>query len=378
MKNALSITLVRQTFSRFGGAEKILSRITGEFRNRGITVNLIARQWENADGLNVWQCNPFYIGRLWRDFSFTRASCRLIQQQRAGLVQSHERIPCCDVYRAGDGVHRVWLAQRRRVLNPFRRLLQALNPYHTYTCYREKKLFLSPRLKAVICNSRMVKNQIMRIFGLPEQMLHVIYSGVDHAAFHPDLKAQRTAVLRELGVDAAKTIYLFVGSGYERKGLAQLLKALAALPAHAHAIVIGKDKKIKYFMRLAARLNVTARVSFLGPRPDVRPYYGAADCFVLPTLYDPFPNVALEAMAAGLPLITSTASGAAELIQNGVNGFSCDALDGASLLDAMRHCLDRQQCTKLGHAARDAVLPLSLEKMSGQLIALYEGLLHAR
>jgi UDP-glucose:(heptosyl)LPS alpha-1,3-glucosyltransferase len=291
------------------------------------------------------------------------------------LVQSHERIACCDIYRAGDGVHREWLAQRRRVLGPLSRLGIALNPYHRHVLAAEKKLFASPQLKAVICNSIMVKEEIQRHFGLPEEKLHVIYSGVDLDAFHPRLReCHRSAVLAQFHIPADATVFLFVGSGFERKGLATALRALACLPASSHLLVVGKDKKLEQFRRLANRLGIEARVQFLGGQESVQPFYGAADALVLPTLYDPFPNAALEAFACGLPVITSTKSGAAELIREGENGFVRDALDVAGFVVAMRQ-VATQGIAPYRMFSRDTVAALSPSAMSNRLFALYRDLL---
>ena len=95
----------------------------------------------------------------------------------------------------------------------------------------------------------------------------------------------------------------------------------------------------------AARLGIADRVHFPGPQTDVKPFYGAADCFALPTLYDPFPNAALEALASGLPIIVSRQCGAAELVREGFNGFVVDALD----VDALARVDERR-----GHARRRA------------------------
>jgi hypothetical protein len=98
-------------------------------------------------------------------------------------------------------------------------------------------------------------------------------------------------------------LILFVGSGYERKGLPTLLQALAAMERRdARLWVVGRDKQETLMRKLAQTLGIDQRVMFLGGQSDVRPFYGAADVFALPTLYDPFPNAALEAMASGLPL----------------------------------------------------------------------------
>lgn len=372
----LNIALVRQRYTAFGGAERFVERAMQALHAQGARLTVVTRSWPGNDENSALICNPFHLGNLWRDWSFARCVCRTLQQHDFDLVQSHERIACCDVFRAGDGVHREWLKQRQRTLGAVAKLGIALNPHHRYVLAAERKLFASPRLKAVICNSLMVKEEIRAYFGVPEDKLRVIYSGVDTEAFHPRLKAQHRQALRwQYAIPPHAPLFLFVGSGFERKGLAALLQALAGLPADSRLLVVGKDKKAADFKAAAARLGLAQRVDFVGAQQDVKPFYGAADAFVLPTLYDPFPNAALEAFACGLPVVTSLKSGAAELIANGNNGFVCDALDVAALTDAMSQLLDADRAAAMGAAARVAVEPFDLEKMGSALLSLYNSLL---
>ncbi len=372
---SLSIALIRGRYAEDGGAERFIARALAALQDQEVRVTLITREWPAGAGFDVLVCNPFYLGRVWRDLGFARCVCRKLAQKKFDLVQSHERIACCDVYRAGDGVHREWLRQRRRVLGWPRRLAIALNPYHAYVKAAEKALFTSPRLRAVICNSLMVKEEIRRYFGVAEEKLHVIYSGVDTDSFHPDLKKHRMAVRSRYGIPPDATLFLFVGSGFERKGIPILLEAMAALSESTHLLVVGRDKKLNKYRSRARRLNMERRVHFAGSHPDVGPFYGAADVLVLPTLYDPFPNVALEAMASGLPVITSLKCGAAELIENGKNGFTCDALDKAGLVQAMRRLTSKEEQEAQGKAARRTVESMNVADMANKLRGLYMSLI---
>ena len=160
------------------------------------------------------------VGNLWRDWSFARAARKAWRREHFDVVQSHERIPGCDVYRAGDGVHRRWLELRRAAAGPLERLGIALNPYHRYVCRAEKRMFEHPRLRAVICNSKMVRDEIRRGFRVAPEKLHVIYNGVDLEHFHPRQREQlRGAARAELGCSPRDTVFVFVGSGFSRKGL---------------------------------------------------------------------------------------------------------------------------------------------------------------
>jgi UDP-glucose:(heptosyl)LPS alpha-1,3-glucosyltransferase len=368
---APSVAFVRQRYAHDGGAERFVSRALDALRSRHVSLTLVTREWRGGEGFEVIACNPFYLGRLWRDWSFARAVCRELEKRSFDLVQSHERLSCCDIYRAGDGVHREWLKQLARVRGPFGRLGIALNPYHHYTKRAEKKMFTSPRLRLVICNSKMVRDEIRRCFAVPEEKLRVIYSGVDTEAFHPHLKRHRAEIRTRYGIPQDAALFLFVGSGFERKGLAVLLQALARIPPGAWLLVVGRDKRLARYERLARALGVGGHTCFLGSQSDVKPYYGAADALVLPTLYDPFPNVALEAMACGLPVITSLSCGAAEIITPGANGYVCDATDAGALAERMTALVTCDDRERWRQAARATVEPLTLEAMSRALNDLY-------
>jgi UDP-glucose:(heptosyl)LPS alpha-1,3-glucosyltransferase len=321
--------------------------------------------------------DPFYVGSLWRDLGFARAVCREVGRARLALVQSHERLLCCDIFRAGDGVHAVWLEERMRAMSSLKRLGVHINPHHRYILSIERRLFKSPWLSAVICNSKMVRDEIRERFSFPEEKLHVIYNAVDSESFSPELRTHRQAVLDRHRIPSDATVYLLVGSGFERKGVATAIEALGELPPPAHLIVVGRDRHLRHYARLARELRLSGRVTLAGPQIDPRPYFGAADVFVLPTIYDPFPNAALEAMACGLPVITSTKSGAAELVLEHDCGFVCPSADVAGLAAHMRVLLDPVQRERFGEHARRAVLPLTAASMTLQLVLLYKELLAA-
>ena len=371
----MRLALVRQRYSAYGGAERFVERALTALRAQGVAITVFAREW-TGDAESVVRCDPFHVGRLWRDWSFARAVCADLAHRSFDLVQSHERIACCNVYRAGDGVHAQWLENRRAVLGPVGRLGVTLNPYHRYILAAERRLFESARLRAVICNSCMVRAEIRARFGVAEAKLHVIYNGIDLEAFHPGLReAHRAAVREKLGIPQQALVHLFVGAGFERKGVFRLLEAFArSTRSGAHLIVVGRDKQQARAQKLASSLGIASFVHFAGGQTDVRPWYGAADSFVLPTLYDPFPNAALEAMACGLPVTTTRQCGTAELIEEGVNGFIVDAL-AVDALAAVLESLDVATALEMGRNARHRAEALSLESMAERLLALYRSLI---
>lgn len=370
------IALIRQKYNAAGGAERFVSRAIQALTANGAEVTLLTRRWEAIEGMRTIKVDPFYIGNVWRDWGFARAVAKTLEQHRFDLVQSHERLDCCDLYRAGDGVHREWLRQRARHAGWGARVSMRLNPFHAYNQAAERRMFESARLKAVICISEMVKQDILRHFRIDPAKLHVIYNGIDTERYHPRLKAEyRGPVRQSLGIGEDELVLVFVGAGYERKGLATLIRAVHAAKLPVRALVVGKDKHEARYRRLAQQLGVADRVHFLGAQRDARPYYAAGDAFVFPTIYEPFGNVHLEAMAIGLPVIASRAAGGAEFITPGENGEVCEAGDVAGFAAAIDRLESVAHCARLGEAARARVEPYTLARMADEMAALYRRLL---
>lgn len=378
----MKIAIIRQRYNPYGGAERFVERALGALAIEGAEVTLITRSWDGAprEGFRQVICNPGFShllgGRVARDRSFASCAQGAMKDGGYDITQSHERIPGCMIFRAGDGVHAAWLDHRARVLSVPQQLIQRFSAYHRYIIGAERAMFEHSALKAVICNSQMVANEIEDYYGVDRKRLHVIYNGVDTEFFHPGLADEFRSQTRRLsGIPAEAPLLLFVGSGFERKGVPQLLRAFAlARNRTAHLVIIGADRRLKAMCALADKLGLAGRVHFTGPLKDVRPWYGAADGFVLPTLYDPGPNAALEALACGLPIVTSTTCGAREWVRPDENGWVVDAVDEVALSVRLDDLSILSSSIAARAAARDIAAQLTLAAMSDRLLALYHDL----
>jgi UDP-glucose:(heptosyl)LPS alpha-1,3-glucosyltransferase len=383
--SALSVAVVRARYNPFGGAERYTQRAMAALGAAGVQLTVIARRWPTGplEGLPVrltlLKVDPFHIGSLWRDWSFARGVRQVLRSHRFDLVQSHERVAGVGLYRAGDGVHAAYLEQRRRVLPGWRAAALSLDPHHRWVLREERAMFTHPALRAVICNASAVLEDIHRRFGVPRERLHLLRNGLDLERFAPPSAEQREQSRRRFGLAAQATAFAFVGSGFERKGLAAALAALAAMPgrqgAHAVLLVAGADRRLQRYRRQAAALGLGDRVQFLGGLDDVRPVLWAADGFLAPALYDPFPNAALEGLACGLPVIASPTCGVGELIEPGVNGFVHDALDVAAIAGAMAQLAAQPADGAMRRAARASAMPWTLEATAQSLLTLYRQVL---
>jgi UDP-glucose:(heptosyl)LPS alpha-1,3-glucosyltransferase len=239
-------------------------------------------------------------GRSPRAFADALVAAR--PRDRCDVLFSLERVWECDCYRAGDGVHRAWLERRGRGWQAwFRRW----NPKHRQLLELEEALLGRGGARQIIANSEMVRREILENYGGDPGRISVIYNGLPASAF------QAPEGIRE----ARDFVVLFAGSGWERKGLRRLVEAVETLPEsiEPRLLVAGRGNP-----RSLGR--VSSRVRFLGPVADMAAVYATADVFALPTLYDPFSNACLEAMAAGLPVITTDANGFGEIIDPGKTG----------------------------------------------------------
>jgi UDP-glucose:(heptosyl)LPS alpha-1,3-glucosyltransferase len=378
------IALVRGSWNPAGGAERFVQRIAQALAGRGVELTVIARKWPRSGEFGLpeqvrrVELDGFHLGRRWRDRAFARAVRDTVAREGFDLVQSHERIPGLPLYRAGDGVHRQWLALRGRKSGWWRRLGDALSAQHRALLRTERAMFQHPALRCIVCNSEMVRDEIARHYGVAPGKMVVIRNGIDLQRFRPPAAAERAAARERFGWPQDRTVFLFVGSGFERKGVEGALRAFATgdLRDRALLVVVGHDKHLSRYEKLAATLGVAASVRFTGPQGDVLPYYHGADAFVLPTLYDPQSNAVLEAMACGLPAITTTGCGVAELLSP-QSGHVVDAFDVPALARAMADLLAPEHARALGAAARRAMEPYGIERMTDDYLALYARLLGA-
>jgi len=370
----VKLAIIRQRYTPFGGAERFIENALAALRQQDdLEVTIITREW-NAQphtAQRVVLCNTFHLGRVWRLWAFARAACKAVSDGGYDLVQSHERLGCCDIFRAGDGVHREWLRQRDRILPAWRRALTRLSLFHQLGLWQERRMFASPHLKVVIANSEGVKADILRHYSHTRARIEVIYNGVDLHRFHPGVKdAFRQDARANLDIPFDAPVLLFVGSGFERKGLATALRALALLSEATHLVVVGKDRQQRRYETLAQRLGLAHRVHFAGPQTDVRPYYGLADVFVFPSLYDPFPNAVLEAMACGLPVIVSQTCGSADFLPDA----ALDALEVEAWAQAIAAALAPERHAAMAAHSRRIAETLSLDAMAARMAAVYAAL----
>lgn len=338
-KILVKLAIVRKRFASAGGAEQFIVDTTNALAELGVEVTLIS---EGSDGVGELGARLIKLpvskgSRSHRYRTFQAAVDHALAQRSFTLVQSHERILNADIFRAGDGVHAAWVERLKRSRPWWRRLAMDYDPLHQLLMDTERRMARETDM-VFVANSELVARELRDWLDVPQERLRVIENGVDLNRFRPATTEERSAARAQLGVDDGPVV-AYVGSGFERKGAFQLVRALADRRLRdVKAVIAGRDKAQQSLMRLVNDLRLSKRVVVAGPVGDVRQILHAADLFVLPTLYDPMPNAALEALASGLPVVTTPDAGIAEaIVETGAGRVS--AREPEALADAIHRAL---------------------------------------
>jgi UDP-glucose:(heptosyl)LPS alpha-1,3-glucosyltransferase len=312
----MRVGLICRPFSFHGGVETATAGLLGALRHAGHDVELIStRRQRSVPGLVVRRVPTLRHPSVLRLISFAVATRAAAARHGYDLVQSHERVLRQDLYRAGEGSHAGYLeAMGRRGAG--------VNPYHRLVLALERRIFQLRIARHVVAISRQGKEEIERRYGTDPEGVTLIYNGVDLERFHPDNRGQHRRPTREaLRIPEGAWTVLFVGSGFERKGLAPLLEAFARVADAGSRLVVAGKGDVARYQSLAAGLGIGERVIWTGPKEEVERLYAAADAVALPARYEPFGNVHLEALASGVPVLSSARAGGSEIVCRGENGW---------------------------------------------------------
>ncbi len=315
---------------RRGGVERVMVECANFLSKRGHQVSVIAAEFDPsvlAPSIEKVQVNASSRVPLLRLARFARKS-------PAALGALH---PPADVQAAfgvicpPDGVlwlqsvHRAWIEISQRERNFTGRAKQWINPIHPYLLARERWYFAGRRYRRLIALSEAVKQDVMRFYNVPPEDIDILPNGYNPAEFNAGRRAtERDSVRAELGYSRSDRVVIFVANELERKGFGPLLRAMAKIKDDSlRLLVVGRVMPGGYLPEITA-LGMADRVKFVGPSSDVGRYYAASDVFALPTTYEAWGLVIVEAMACGLPVLTSRLAGAAITVQEGTTGELLD------------------------------------------------------
>ncbi len=276
---------------------------------------------------------------------------------------------------AAGGCHCAYLRVKNAGMTLLERLIVWFNPLDYLIMALERHYYVPGRIQKIIANSNFNKQGILSQHDIPEDMVAVIHNGVDSQYFSPENRQRHRDISRhEFGFSSQDLVILFIGSNFRRKGLYILMDALLEGGISQmdrmgiKLLVVGHDE-VKNRHKYS---EIISRTVFPDTSGDVIKFYAAADIFITPTVFDPFANTTIEAMSAGLPVITTESDGVSDIIEDSVNGYFLSSTDKPEhLLERIVELTNEKTRGEIGYKARNAVLGYSWEMNIKEQIDLY-------
>jgi UDP-glucose:(heptosyl)LPS alpha-1,3-glucosyltransferase len=351
------IALAHKRLDLSGGTERDFFRTAEGLRDLGHEVHLFCGEFgiPAPRGTFAHRVPVLPLGRTARLLSFAVRGPLAIRSYRCDVVVGFGRMIRQDVVRSEGGSHLVFLEKIKRGEGKMRRLWHEVSVYHRAVLAVERRQFGAGNYKTILAISEEVKRELMATYGVPEEKIAVIHSGVDHERFHPGNRAgARERVRKKWGIPAAASVALFVGNGFQRKGLDRILRAWESETlSDVRLLVVGDDAGRNRYVSWAQRA-APGKIVFAGRQDAVEDFYAAADLLLLPAFQEAFGNVVLEALASGIPVVTSRTVGAAEVLTGDLKeGILSDADDRHELARRILRMLEGARSSNLQRAARE-------------------------
>jgi len=374
-----------------GGAETSTMQFAGHLARLGCEVHVVTGSYmPSTPDVRIV---PVRVGRVfkgWRTGLFAHRAARYVREAGYDIVHAITPCPAADIYQPRGGTVPEMLARNLAVYaTPGRRwakhMAQRLRlKYHVLERLERRLLSRRPP-PIVIAISDYVTDQLRRHYRFDPAFIRKIFNGVDpDQAGDDQRRSDRASVRRQYGLTQADLVLLCVAHNFKLKGVARAIEALRVAvhgeqPTHPDRgrlmlVIVGRDNPTRY-ARLANQLGVNNRVIFAGATDRPLAFFHAADILIHPTYYDPCSRVVLEALAAGLPVITTRFNGAAERIEDGRHGYVVDSPDDVTSIAArIRALSDAQHRLNCAHNARAAVAGISMRDHARHAYELYREL----
>ena len=362
---------LRDFSKKRGGAERYLADLCTRMAAEGHEVHVFAEHRnEEYPGIYFHSVKTIPFPKSLQLLSFAMRATKEMQNGDYDITFGVGNTLKADVLQPHGGVHWVWLWRSLRAYdNPILWMMKflgrVLSPKQWVNGWIENAPYKRDSLQKIVAISDMVKQDMMKWYQVPEGRIAVVYNGVDIEHFHPRNRRYREEIRKRHGI-GNEWVILFVSNNFRMKGLGFLIKALAKIKKASHApfklLVLGRDHQ-DFYLRLAKGMGIFEEVVFVGSTDEPETYYGASDLLVHPTFYDACSLTVLEALASGLPVITTRWNGASGIITQGQEGFVIsDPRDDQILAEKILFFLDREKMERASMAARRLAEFYSVEK----------------
>ena len=361
----MKIALVHQRFTLQGGTERYVVGLACHLSERGHDVHVFSTKVDpvlaGIRGLHFHEMWVPPVGGLLRLLATWVVTQILVKRGEFDVVHGFGRTTGSHIHRLGGGCHRTYLGGLlARTRAGWKTWLVKMSPRHGWLLWLERRQLTDRRVHRLQLVSEASRRELLTHYPSSADRLEVIHNGVDTQRFHPKNRPLFfTEVRAQVHLVPEDTVMLLVASDWERKGLDTALKVLAQLRdvPDLKLLVAGEDRRFDEFADLARQLGVVEQVHFAGAVERMERVYAGADLLLLPTRYDPFANVTLEALASEIPVVTTSTNGAAEVLRDCVAvRVVDDPEDVDGMAAAVREFLEHPDQTGLRVAARETAL----------------------
>lgn len=368
------IALLKSGSKNRGGLEKYAGRIAAGFAARGAQVAYLCTG-ELPPPIPGVHFHSFPI-KSWFSFRkielFDAAVETWLKEHATDLIFSLDRTRQQTHLRAGNGVHAAFLQSRILTEGKMKYYLSLANPLHRKILSIEKQALSNPKLQKIFTNSHMVSREIQTYYSVDPSKIEVIHNGVEWKEMQTPFglwEEARKKAFEDYQLDPHLFHILFIGHGYLRKGLDVLMEALKQWSfKEFHLSIVGNEKRLDAYMNKAKELNMTHQVRFFGPQKNTIPFYQMGDVLAIPSFYDPFANVTLEALAMGLFVISSKSNGGHEILTKQNGAIIEDLQNPESILKALNTALQHKKTKQSAIRIRQSVSHLDFSQQLTKLL----------
>jgi UDP-glucose:(heptosyl)LPS alpha-1,3-glucosyltransferase len=372
MKIALGI---REFLPEKGGAERYCYDLMQYLADKGLEVHIYSAAFPERDRRLCFRQVPIIPHpKSLQVLSFALNCRQMMRKEQFDCIMGVGDTLYADLLQPHGGVHWRWFWRGLEgYRKPFPWIFKFIGRSLSFKQWAKGIIEDAPYAKAkkVIAISEMVRRDIVDYYGISEGRMTVIYNGVDTERFHPRNRRYREEIRSYYGLGSKDLLLLFVSHNFRLKGLRYLIQALALIKRkreNVKLLVIGRDRAEPY-RRLAKKLGYGVDVLFAGGVRDLARYYASAGILVHPTFYDPCSLAVLEALASGLPVITTRRNGAGGIIEDGLEGFVLDdPRDVETLAEKILYLADPIRLKKTSAAARRLAVKFSQKRSYQKLL----------
>ncbi|OGP54810.1 MAG: hypothetical protein A2Y65_12065 [Deltaproteobacteria bacterium RBG_13_52_11] len=355
----MKIALGMRDFSpEKGGAERSMAELMGFLSKAGHEVHIFSHRFgQVANSLFLHRVPVIPFPKSLRVLSFAWRCDHMMKSEDFDVIIGVGNTFQADLLQPRGGVHWSWFWKGLQAYeNPLIWAAKFLGRVLSPKQWAQGIIEDAPYRKAskIVAISEMVKQDIVDHYRIPDERIDVIYTGID-TRFKPRTGKLREEIRRQYAISPNEFVILFSAHNFRLKGLKNLIRSVAQVKRKKRGVkllVLGRDRKNPY-ERLAHKLGCEEEVIFAGGVKEPEKYYAAADILVHPTFYDPCSRVVLEALASGLPVITTRSNGAGWIITEGKEGFVLDdSRDVEALAEKILYLVDPIRLKEASAAAR--------------------------